>query len=329
MKQLLNNTAMTGFVLNRCMEAGFTANALRTNDLLRKDQWEHFDAVVVEIARKRLVGIGDLLQRDLRYPVPEALGRTEIRWEKSSDMDPADRSMEGISKGKNDRVDFATNVLPFFITHKDFHISLRHLRASEKYGDALDTTQAEVAARLVSESLEDTLFNGAPEIKLNGNAVAGYTTHANRNTGNFESTGGAWTGGSKTGELILADVISMVAAAHADRMFGPYVLYVPSAYWTVLQKDFKAGSDKSTLQRVKEVQGIEDVKVADVLPANNVVLVQMTRDVVDLADGEEITTVQWDSAGGFLVNFKVMAIQVPRIKADHSGRSGIVHFTPA
>ncbi len=39
----------------------------------------------------------------------------------------------------------------------------------------------------------------------------------------------------------------------------------------------------------------------------------------------DITTVQWESVGGMRLNFKVMAIQVPQLRADHYGNCGILH----
>jgi hypothetical protein len=36
--------------------------------------------------------------------------------------------------------------------------------------------------------------------------------------------------------------------------------------------------------------------------------------------------VQWDIHGGFQINFKAFTIQVPLIRADAQGRSGIVHM---
>jgi len=37
--------------------------------------------------------------------------------------------------------------------------------------------------------------------------------------------------------------------------------------------------------------------------------------------------VMWDSHGGMMIHFKVMMIGAPRIKADQSGQSGVVHYT--
>ena len=55
------------------------------------------------------------------------------------------------------------------------------------------------------------------------------------------------------------------------------------------------------------------------------VMVQMTTDVVREVVGMDITTVQWETKGGMQLNFKVMAILVPQLRADQNGNTGIVH----
>lgn len=311
----------------RFLQHGLNVNALRTNDILRRDEWKLFDDVVIKIARQRLNGVKDLLSLGLVFPVKNPLGKTIIQWEDESDMEDAVLSMDGISRDAGDRLDFTQNRVPNFITHKDFYLNIRHLEASRTLGEALDTAQAGVAARRVADKLEDTLFNGSL-LSVSGDEAFGYLNHPNRNTGTFEGTGDAWDSAGKTGAQILDDVRSMMSVLQADFMFGPYILYVPSLYWIPLTDDFKAESDKTILQRILDLPSIQDVKPADVLPANNTVMVQMTQDVVDMAVGQETTTVFWESEGGMQLNFKVMAIMVPRVKKTQTGQSGIAHFIP-
>jgi hypothetical protein len=106
-------------------------------------------------------------------------------------------------------------------------------------------------------------------------------------------------------------------------MFGPYWLYVPSGYSTVLEGDFKAASDKTIRQRLMEVDRLVKITVVDQLTADNVVMVQPTRDVVALVEGEPLQSVQWDVEGGFIVKFKAFQIAVPLIRADAQGRCGV------
>ena len=205
------------------------------------------------------------------------------------------------------------------------------MAASRQSGSPLDTTQVEEATRQVAETTEDLLVNGVEsgDSKILGfgssaATIYGYTDRPNRN---MYSLGTAWSDANETGEDIIADVLAMVTAAQVDRMFGPYILYVPANFWVKLQDDYKPNSDKTILQRVREISGIEDVKPVDKLADSNVLLVQLTKSNVDMVIGMQPTTVQWETQGGMMMMFKVMSIMVPRIKLDHNNRSGIVHGT--
>ena len=57
------------------------------------------------------------------------------------------------------------------------------------------------------------------------------------------------------------------------------------------------------------------------------ILVQMTPDVARAVNGMDITTIQWEKEGGLEVCFKVMAIQVPQLRADFYGNCGILTAT--
>jgi len=57
--------------------------------------------------------------------------------------------------------------------------------------------------------------------------------------------------------------------------------------------------------------------------------VQQTSDVIREVVGMDITTVQWEEEGGMRLNFKVMAILVPQLRADFNGNTGIVHGSTA
>jgi len=207
------------------------------------------------------------------------------------------------------------------IIHKDFHLNIRALHASRTRGESLDTTQVSLATRLVAEKIESILYLGTTVLGSNF-PIYGYATAPNRST---DSVTASWA--TTTGENILIDVLKMIDDAVADNMYGPYVLYVPYAVHTHMGGDFKANSDKSIMSRILEVPGISAIKPTSDLTASNVILVQMTSDVVDIVDGMQPTLVEWDSMGGFVMNFKVLAIMLPRVKSDYALQSGIVHFS--
>lgn len=306
----------------KLLRSGFDVQALRTLDVLRNRDWVAVDNAVVDVARAQLLGIADLLARGLTFPLPNALGVTRVEWERISDMDPAEISMAGVTEGRNDRVLFDLQSIPIPIVHKDFWINIRALEASRRGGTPLDTTQVRLATRKVSERLEDILFNGTTAIGTN-TPIYGYLTAPNRNTGSVTAS---WAT-TATGAQMIADVLAMIGKSTADNMYGPWMIYVPIPVWVRLLDDFKANSDKSIISRILEIPGIMDVKATSQLTASNILMVQMSSDVVDLIDGMQPTVVQWQEMGGMIFNFKVMAIEVPRIRNDILTQSGIVHYS--
>ena len=115
---------------------------------------------------------------------------------------------------------------------------------------------------------------------------------------------------------------------HFQLSLWSWQLYIPTAYETVMDDDYDvSGSSLMTIrERLMKLGGIQGIKVVDTLPANNVILVQMTIDVVRLVRGMGLTNVQWSTEGGMVHKFKVMTIQVPQIRSDQNGKTGIVHL---
>jgi hypothetical protein len=316
-----------GSLAQMLLATNFNVNALRTNAVLRKDEWVQLDQALVAIARQRLIGVADLMSLGLTYNLPNALGHTRLEWETISDMTAAEINMSGVTEAQGDRVAFALTGIPIPIIHKDFFINIRALMASRNANPSgpanLDTTQVALAGRLVSEKVEDLLFNGGFVAGVNG-TVYGYTTEPNRNTGSVTAS---WALTATAGTSIVSDAIAMLGKAHGDFMFGPYGLYMPAAAFVHTADDYKTNSDRTILERLQAIPGFNFVKPSDNLSASNIILVQLTSDVVDMVDGIQPMVIQWDSKGGMQLNFKVMAILVPRIKADQSGKSGIVHYS--
>lgn len=304
---------------------GISPSILRTLSTLRKDEWKAYDAALIEVAQRRLRGVADLIAAGLTKPLANAMGKTVLEYEKVTDMFEASISMDGVSRTENDRMEFELNSIPVPITHKDFWINLRTLSASRERGEALDTTQVRTAGRLVAEAQESLLFNGATG-KFGGLSLYGYTTHPNRNTAAF-GTGGDWGQAAKTGEQMLADLLTCISGLEGDRMYGPYALYIPRDASVNLEKDFKAGTNGSIRKRLLEVENLTSIRTADFLASSSILLVQLTEDVVQLVQGEPLQTIQWDVEGGFNINFKAFMIQVPLIRSDVDGRSGIFHMS--
>lgn len=314
----------SGSVAQRLLQSGMNVQALRTNGTLRYDEWKLYDKVVVDVAQERLVVTQELLSRGLSYPLPNALGVMQIQWETINDLEPAEMTMSGLSEASKDELNYALNFMPVPIIHKEFQLNLRQLEAARNHGNPLDTTQAELATRKVAQFIEGLIFTGATISSNNGN-IYGLMNHPNRNTGSVAAPWGVYSatlGGSVTG-----DISGMQAALVAKHMFGPYLLFIPYATYIAWGQDYKQFADVTILQRVLEMPGIEGVIPTQKFTGNGGLMVQTTSDVIQMVDGMQPTLVEWDTRGGFELNYRVMAIMLPRVRADQYLQSGIAHWS--
>lgn len=310
-----------GAVAQRLLANGMNVLSLRTLGTLRTREWELLDGTVVQIGRQRLVGVNDLISRGLSYSL-NGLATTVLQTENLSDMEDAELSMDAATAGQRDRVVFGSVYLPLPIILKEFQLNSRQLNTSRNMGDPLDTTQAGVAMRKVAEKAEDMLMNGISAYNFGGGTIRGYTDHPNRNTVSLSVN---WD--TATGAQIIANVISMVQAAIDDRHYGPFGMYIPTGYQTPLDADYVSGYSGTIRERIMKIDGIEFIKVADKLTANNVVLVELMPETARMVVGLQPTTVEWETRGGFVLNYMVMAILIPQIRADQDLRSGIIHLS--
>jgi hypothetical protein len=160
--------------------------------------------------------------------------------------------------------------------------------------------------------------------------VYGYTNFPNRITKSDLTT----PLGSNP-EAVMTDVIEMRELLYAEGFYGPFVLYHTPAYDRFFDDDyFRTGSTAQTRtlrERIRSIDGITDVRRLDFWTgaAYQMVMVQMTPEIARAVNGMDITTLQWESHGGLKVNFKVMCIHVPQLRADYSGNTGILHATTA
>lgn len=296
-----------------------SSGSLRTNATLLKDEWIESDNILVEVARETLVAVTDLTSRGFVKSV-DGMAHSVFEWQRVSRTTGSQKSMSPRVRADSDRPDYDLVGVPLPIDHADFNFGEREIQTSRNKGMGLDFTMLRSKAQDVLETVEETLVNGGGGFTYGGYTIYGYTSFPSRGLYTMPLT---WVGLS--GDLILADVIAMKQVAINARKRGPYILYIPTAYSTVLDGQFKAGSDRSIREVLLEVDGIEDIKVLDALATNNTLLVQMTASTANMVDGMPLTTVQWKTNGEFDNHFKVLTIMVPQLIADQAGNCGIVH----
>lgn len=310
----------TGSLAECLLANDMDTSGLRTNGVLRKDEWEYMDKAILEANRSRSIGIADLKSMGLTYQLPNALGVMQFEYEKQSKMGDAEINMDAETQGERDRLTYSTGYLPIPIIHQDYSLNARAVAASRRNGTAIDTAHAEEAAKTVMEKEEKILFQGGGSFKFGDGTLYGYVDHPDRTIGSFT----AWTA---SGADPVANARAMKQSLIDDGFYGPYALYVPTGYETVLDDDYVIGYPKTVRDRLLEIGGLNIVKVADYLTAGQMVLVNMDKSTVRLIEGMPVTNIEWKVGAGMRTNFKVMTIEVPQIRSDKDSNCGVVHYT--
>ena len=214
--------------------------------------------------------------------------------------------------------------MPLPITHKDWDIDIRKLNSSGETGEALDTTQAALASRKVAEQIETMLFTGTSSFSYGGGVIYGLMDEPNINTGSLIAH---WNDSAATGATVLADTLAMKQASLDAKHYGPWEMFIPSNFETAVDDNYVVNYPGSRRKRLMEITNLVDIKVADKLTDDNIIFVQLTPDVVRMVEGLPLTNVEWEGQGGMIFNFKVMTINIPQVRADKSGNSGVVRYS--
>lgn len=296
------------------------------NATLLRLEWTQLDQVVIRAALPRLKALADVRGRGLQFTVPNGMAKTVLQSQAQSDISGATVSMDGLADSPGDRPVYNLTNLPLPIIHKDFSFSARQVAVSRNGGMPLDLSTAELASRRVAEGAEQLLLGTAATYQYGGGNIYGFTNFPGRITKTLSSPlVSGWTP-----RTTLLDIMNMRTLSQRQLHFGPWVLYVSLAWDAYLDDDLSIYKGDNTLrERLRKIDGIEDVVTVDYLNGYDMVLVQQTPDVVREVVGMDISTVQWESHGGMQLNFKVMCILVPQIRGDFNGNTGIVHGSVA
>lgn len=330
---------------------------------LRKEEWVELDRVVLRSARMRLRFWADLAAANT-FGGFNGMSKMVLEHETMSDPGEAMTDMDAMTEGRNDAPKFQLEGLPLPITHADFWVSLRKLSISRNSGTPLDTNLGEACGRRVAETVEKTAIGVQTGITYGGNStqVGGYgrtssvygllnfTPRLVSVTG-YQPTKNGRAGTSWVPSDTLFDVLACLDALRSNKFFGPFTVYTSNDWDQYLDRDYiLTGGNVATQtlrDRLRKIDGITDVKRLDFMAATatstnlggsgmpdparitstnpfTMILVQMTPDVCRAVNGMDITTVQWESLGGMRLNFKVMCIQVPQLRADFYGNCGIL-----
>jgi hypothetical protein len=308
------------------LRANMSIGGLRALTPLSDKAQVVIDRAVVEVGLERLVIAQDVIGAGLTYNLTDPLSITQVEWESIDKVGGAQRTMSPSARGENQTPDRKINRVPVYLTTDDFSVGIRTLRMSQRIGQPLDTTLVQQATRRVNEGIEDSFINGVP-FSVGGYPTYGLLTAPNANVYTMTAN---WN--TATGTQIMADVLNMTGILQGDKKFGPYRIYVGTNIGLALNADFKANGNDSIMARIAALNigggELGMPRVADQMPANTVVMVQLTSDVIDAVYGQAPTVIPWVSNDGFTFYWMVMAIIIPRVRSDYNGNSGVVIATP-
>jgi hypothetical protein len=303
-------------------------DALRANATsLREKEWEQLDAAVVHVARPALSAINDLTSRGLvtRF---NGLAKTVFDYDVASDTNVAAVDMKLSARGHKDNITYTRKYIPLPIIHKDYDIDIRLLNASRSANfegggnEPLDVAHAQDAAYQVAYMANYILMNGYSTYSHGGGVLYGYIDHPSGEDVSIGST--HWDHSAGVGPTVLANVNSMLAKEIANHRIGPYGIYIPQGYATVMNLPYSSTYPSTTIgDMIRNIAEIAFVKVDFTLPADTVVMVDLNPISVDMLIGLDITNFEWGQIPMDL-QFKVACIMVPRIKVDGNGKTGIV-----
>lgn len=296
---------------------------------LRKQEWIELDTAVQKVSRERLQLVDDLKARGLVRTLVNGLGKTVFESQRMTDPGRARVGMNPAIPTENDRPHFDLVGVPLPCVSSGFTLGARELATSRNSGEGIDTSMAEACTRRVKETIETMATGTYGTYEYGTYTLAGIRNSTYRATATITApTYSTWTPQTTVNEVIAMRETLAITHHH----FGPFRMYVGPSWDAYLDRDYSvAGGNHpgETLRtRLLKIRGIELITTLDHLSGFDLILVEMNTDTIRLIQGLDYTTVQWEGMGGLELNFLVMAIIVPQIRADKNSHTGIIHGAP-
>jgi len=320
------------FSMNQDQRKQYAANAMASNaSTLERDEYETLSDRIIQTYKRELVGIDDLQAEGLTRNI--SLATQVDLWQTVSEVTEAEVTMDGEDQAQNDGVEYTTQGAPVPIVHKDFRIPQRELETSRRMNNDLRTDTAAEVSRAVAEMMNKVLFQGwnpgVDTARGDNYTLHGYTSgpvSASVSGSDFGTAG-------NIRDVFTASIDKLMDENNQSPAGSGFIPYVSQTQYREYRNAIDPDGDGNLTvrQRVEdefdaEIQ--EPRSVPDyVLPDGEMVMVNPSPDVVELAEAEGIQTIEWSSGSGMTNFYKIMAAHAPELKTDAKGNKGIVHVT--
>lgn len=292
------------------------------NATLKVEEWRVIDEAVEEAARIQLRFTDDLIGAGLRKDI-DGMATPALSYQTMGDITDATISMRPLREAEKDRPEYGIATMPIPLIHKGTSIDLRELEVTRRVGRPIDTTMIGLMTRKVMEMAEN-LAIGNLSFTWGGGSVYGPRNFPLRNTKVLTNpTAGTWTP-----DVTFNEVLSMRTIARDDFRPGPYRMYYSTDWDVYLDQDYSPAYPGVTLRsRLSQVASITEWVPLEILTGYQMIMIQMTRDVIQMVVGMAVRAIEWSSGDGFEHFITIMTILVPWMRVDQANNCGVVHGT--
>lgn len=291
---------------------------VRANSALPIDSWEAMDDALYRGEDATLKVVSDLRAAGLTTDV--SIYDEELTWQPVDTSHDATISMDPETETDEGTPTYGKQGVPQPIVHSDYSSGYR-----EDGSGSNDTLNAYGSSYVVNRTFENmVLYGWQPSIGDEGYSLYGITNHPQAGTGTIRD----W---SADATYARTDIRNMKNQIKNEQNHSPgatgYWLYLANDLYDQTEDIVDQQSGDTILDRIGSLTSISRIDNLDGLQAGSALMFRPTEDVVDLAIGEDLNTVQW--SGPFRDNYKVMLAGTARVKSTLQGESGITYWQTA
>lgn len=289
---------------------------------------EVIEQEVTETQRKTLGITEEFLSAGLVTPLPNWWAVPSLRRGRKGHAGRSHRTMVPDSRGERFVLQRDGVSWPIYCTWSNFSFDARELAIGQRMGTPLEVDHVADATYNNLEAWEDQIVNGLTDEQGSAMTIDGIAAPGLLSTGlgipTFDYS--TWTG--LTGAQIVEEVLGAIELIRITHP-GPYTLFVPGNYSIALNKKYSTAYDSGTVRMALEELGpyrgrTLKVVLADTLPDNRVVLMQMDKRAVDLVVGQQNVPLSWKDNSGLNTFWVVLSCVIFRMFANKDGDYGLV-----
>lgn len=289
------------------------------------DAWRRLDTRGAMIQRDVLAVFNRLAQANT---TPLSVADLVSYFPQISDSGDVSVSMDGRHTGKADQAVVKYVGTPVPAVTSEARFGWRQMEVIRKGGGMIDTETLANHQRKVAEKAEDLVLNGDTSVVVGGSTIYGLRNHPQRNTNTH-----GFDLSAATGANWLATFQALINALVGDNAFGKVTVFLNYADWVYASiNEFTSGYPKTILQRLREIEQVQEIIPAGRVPADNVLGVAGLDNgnwgsILSAMPMATVPKVRHNAQDDYV--FQVLMMAAPQLRTDFDGRAPFAHLTAA